>query len=106
MKKEPILIIFLTKGGNKYCKDIDRQKFYDLMNSVKLAFEYDNRISKFFCEIIPEVNWIEIHKERNDQLDVPFIEYNIDGVSHHILEIKRHHKVIWSILDQYAKIEK
>ena len=102
MKKEAIILKW-NKNGKEFSKQIDREKFFNLMCSVKSAFEHDNQVSKFFCEIIPEVEWIKIYKDRNEQIDIPFIEYEVPGQDHHFLEILRHHRIVWSILEGYMK---
>ena len=101
MNKETIDLKWVSKG-KEYTKEINRKDFYELMNSLKNAFFYDNQVSKFFCEIIPEVDSIFISKDRNEERDIPFIEYEIDGKMD-VLEILRHHKIVWSILDGYTK---
>ena len=99
--KEKIILKWI-KGSKERFREIDRQSFYDLMNSIKVAFQDDNRVSSFFCDIIPRVEWIKINKDNNESRDIPFIEYGIDDETH-ILEIRRYHKIIWSILEGYTK---
>ena len=100
--KEGAIVLKWIKNDKEYFKEIDRKKLFDLMNSIKSAFEHDNQISDFFCGIIPDVTWIRINKDRNEQLDIPFIEYEISG-EQKTLDILRHHRIVWAILDGYTK---
>lgn len=101
MKNEEI--IFIWKGnGKEHIKEIERQEFYELMESIKKSFSDDNEISSKLVEIIPKLVSITINKDRNSQKDIPFISCECDDGSQ-VIEIKRYHKIIWAILDKYCE---
>ncbi len=96
-------IIFIWKENGKECiKEIERKEFYNLMDSIKKSFSDDNEISSKLVEIIPNLVSITIDKERNIQLEVPFIVCNF-GDATKIIEIKRYHKIIWAIFNKYCE---
>ena len=103
MKKEPIIFEWYDKGENKKkIKEVDRKEFFDIMYSIKKGFPNDNQVSTVLCDIIPDVSTIFIDKDRNQQIDVPFIYYDLNG-NQKVLEIIRYHKIIWSILNKYTE---
>lgn len=101
MRKDKIIFICKEKGNLK-TKEVDRQLLYDLMEAIKNSFSEDNEISKKLLSYIPELDEIQIDKERNNQLDVPYIICKIQNKSE-IVEIRRHHKIMWSILEKYMQ---
>jgi hypothetical protein len=103
MKTEPI--IFKCKAnGKKYQKEVNRQKFYGLINALKNGVSNnDNQISTILVGIIPEVDFIMINYDRNDDLQDPIISYQTGEDDEQVIEIKRCHKIIWSILNYYAQ---
>jgi hypothetical protein len=103
MKKNPIIIKCKT-NGEEYQKEIDREKFFNLINALKNGVSNnDNQISTILVGIIPEVDFIMINYDRNDDLQDPIISYKIGEDVEHVIEIKRHHKIIWDILNYYAQ---
>lgn len=101
MKNEKIVLEW-KEGKKLYKTEVDRKAIYDIMDSIRKGFWDDNQISTKFCEdIIPEADGIFIDKDRNNQIDVPFIEYRI-GNLRYVLTIIRYHKIIWSILNRYC----
>ena len=101
MKEVPIILNW-TKDGKQQTKEIDRKNFFDIMNSVRKGFEGDNQISNLLCTRIPEITAISINQDRNSQMDVPFIQIEIDGKIE-VIDIIRYLKIIWAILDGYCK---
>ena len=102
MKKDPIVFEF-RENQKTNLKEVDREDFFDIMYSIQKGFSGDNEISTFLCkEVIPDCTSILIDKDRNNQLDRPFIQYKI-GDEVKVKEIIRYHKIIWSILDRYCK---
>lgn len=102
MKKESIIFEWKEKGKN-YIKEIERQDFYNIFDSIRKGFSHDNEISTNLCEnIIPYASKIFINKDRNNQINAPFIQYEIDEKTE-ILSIIRYHKIVWSILDGFCK---
>ena len=99
--KDTFTIELVAKEGN-VSKDVNRQSFLALMESIKMQFIYNNEFSKKFITIIPQVEEIKINNIRNSQLDVPFIQYVING-KEAILRIPRNHKIIWGILFECCK---
>jgi len=92
------------KDKKDYEKGIDRASFYAVMDGIRKGFSDDNEISSFFCDnIIGQVDKIFIDKDRIEQIDEPFIQYEI-GNEKRILKIIRYHKIIWAILDGYCKM--
>ena len=101
MKKEPIVFEWSEKEV-KHSKEIDRQNFLELMESVRKVWDGNNEISTQLVEIIPELTSILINKDRNDQKDIPSIHCVSENGEKEI-EIIRHHKIIWSMLDSLCK---
>jgi hypothetical protein len=102
MKKNPI-IIKCKENGMEYQKEIDREKFFNLISALKNGVSNnDNQISTILVGIIPEVDIIMINRDRNDDLQDPIICCQT-GKKEEVVEIKRHHKIIWEILNYYAK---
>lgn len=101
MKKEPIILEWTQKGkSNK--KEINRQELLNLMESIKKAFSDDNQLSSILVELIPNLVLISINKDRNEQKDVPSIHCVCEKGEKEI-DIKRYHKIIWSILNHYCE---
>ena len=101
MKKEKIKLKWVI-NGYRHEKEVGRQEFYDIMNGIRKGFSGNNEISTFLCEIIPYVSTILIDHDRNNQMENPFIMFEIDN-KYEMLSIIRHHKIIWSILDGYCE---
>lgn len=113
MKKENIILIW-KENGRKYQKEIERQKFYNLMSSIKDAFA-ENDISAQLTELVPNLVSITIDKDRNAEKDVPAIycqyedkagEDDIRQEDTRYIAIKRYHKIMWGILDKLCEEEK
>ena len=102
MKNEPIILKWREKGED-YEKEINRQELFNIMDSIRKGFSDDNAISTAFCESIPDVVTIFINKDRNAEIDTPFIFFECEERKK-ALDIIRYHKVIWSIIDRYTKI--
>lgn len=98
---EPIIAKSIKKG-KLYKTEVDREKFLKIMESIRDGFQEDNEISTIFCKIIPEISEILINEDRNKNLDVPFVTYEIGGEKK-VLKIIRHHKIIWAILNVYCE---
>ena len=101
MKKETINLQWIEKE-KRYEKEISRQDIIDIMKSLKNGFDENNEISKKMCEVLPTTVSIMINKDRNEQLDVPMISLKV-GENTYVLEIRRNHKIIWGILNEYCK---
>lgn len=52
--------------------------------------------------MIPNLISILINKDRNEQKDVPSIYCKGENYEK-VIDIKRYHKIIWWILNQYCK---
>lgn len=101
MREEHIKLEWI-KDGKSHEREVDRKQFYDIMNGIRKGFEEDNRISTFFCDYIADLWTIHINMDRNNEIDTPFVVCKIkDKVV--MLNIIRHHKIIWSILEGYCK---
>ena len=101
MRKDDLELNWLSKGKG-YVKEVDRQAMYDVMDSIAKAFGHDNEISTVLCKVIPDADWIFIDKDLNETKDIPFINCKVNGEVK-VIEIIRHHKIIWSILNGYTK---
>ena len=101
MKKETINLQWIEKE-KRYEKEISRQDIIDIMKSLKNGFDENNEISKKLCEILPNTVSITLNKDRNEQLDIPMISLKV-GENTYVLEIRRNHKIIWGILNEYCK---
>ena len=93
------------ENQKNYKKEIDRMKFYGVMNGIRNGFTDDNEVSTYFCKIIiPYADSIFIDKDRNAQLEVPFIQYTV-GTVIKTIDIIRYHKIIWAILNRYCQMD-
>ena len=101
MKKETINLQWIEKE-KMYEREISRQYIIDIMKSLKNGFDENNEISKKMCEVLPKTVSIMINKDRNEQLDIPMISLKV-GENTYVLEIRRNHKIIWGILNEYCK---
>ena len=99
MKKE--LNLEWRKNGKEKTKAIDREKFLNLMDSVKAYYQYDNEFSTKIAKIIPDIEVLRIDFDVNATKEDPFIIYYYvsDPTRGNTLTIKRRHKVVWSILE-------
>lgn len=103
MREEPIIFIWKTEG-QEYSKKVDRELFYNLMKSIKTTFWDDNEISKKLLRYIPDLETINIDKDRNSQIDIPFIACKMKNKKEDIIvPIRKRHEIIWSILNKYTK---
>ena len=101
---EEFITMIWTENNITHIRNYKRQKIYDIMFGIKSGFDNDNRISTIFCEdIIPNTTEIVINKDRNKDMDYPFVQYKIDGEVQ-ILKISRYHKIIWTILDKLCTV--
>ena len=105
MKKTTINFRWLEKGI-RYHKELKRDEVYAVFEGLVKGYAScdNNEISKKLILIIPEVEEIFINKDYNATQDVPFIVYYMDGGEVHILKIKNHHKIVWTILNEYCKL--
>lgn len=101
MRNEPIILNW-KEAGKEHKKTIDRHQMSELMIAIKNGFDDDNEISSIMVEIIPELVSIRIDKDRNEQLEVPIIVCYLQDNEEKVINIKRHHKIIWSILNKYC----
>ena len=101
MKKETINLQWIEKE-KMYEREISRKYIIDIMKSLKNGFDENNEISKKMCEVLPKTVSIMINKDRNEQLDIPMISLKV-GENTYVLEIRRNHKIIWGILNEYCK---
>ena len=99
MMKSTFAIELIWNKERVSSREIDRDNFMRLMESIKDTFVTNNEISKKFVEIIPNVEKIIIDNDRNRDLDVPFVTCKLDGKDKHI-RIPRSHRVIWEILNE------
>ncbi len=104
MKKTTITFSWIEKSM-RYQKQLRRDEVYAIFDGLVKGYASsdNNEISKKLIEIIPEVDEIVINKDHNETQDVPFIVYYMDGGEVHILKIKNHHKIVWTILNEYCK---
>lgn len=100
---DSILLEWVEKNQT-HQKQINRQDFYDIMNSIRKGFYDDNEISTIFVGIIPDLVFLSINKDRNSQKEDPFV-YCKTTKEEKTITIKRYHKIIWSILDRYTQEE-
>ena len=100
--KEKDIILKWRRKGREHSKEVNRQEFLNLMNNVKLFYSEDSQFSVFFCRIIPNIDYIWVDMDRNDEFKIPFIEYELDE-RRYIVEIPRKHKMIWLIIEEYTK---
>lgn len=100
---EKILIIW-KENGKLNEKEVDRQKMFDIFNSLVNGFDTDNQISKKLIELIPIANGIIIDKDINSTQDVPFITVHTPKEVK-VIKIIRYHKIVWSILNKYCTEE-
>ena len=102
MRAEPIILKW-TEKGKEHIKEINRKEFFDLMRSIKNAFSDDNEISSIFVEIIPNLDLIIINKDRNEDVEIPYVYYKQKSEPQKEIRIRRnYHKIIWSILDYFC----
>lgn len=85
-------------------KELKRDELYAIFTGLVEGYASvdNNQISKKLVEIIPEVDRIFINADHNATQDVPFIVYYINGECE-ILKIKRCHKIVWTIFDEYCQ---
>lgn len=103
MQRKKIDFVWI-ENGERHEKKIDREKLFETMDGIRKGFSDDNQISSKFCELIPEMISISINKDQNANKDVPMVFCEMVGETQdEIIEIIRHHKIIWSILDYYCK---
>ena len=104
MKNTTITFSWIEKGL-RYHKELKRDEVYAVFEGLVKGYASsdNNEISKKLIEIIPEVEEIFINKDYNATQDVPFIVYYMDGDDIHILKIRNHHKIVWTILNEYCK---
>lgn len=96
-------IMFICKEkGKEYENEVDREIFKDLMEAVKASFDWDNEISTKILEYIPNLECIEIDRDRNAQRDVPFIICTMQNNKKEMVEIRKCHEIMWSILNKYT----
>ncbi|MCI8411683.1 MAG: hypothetical protein HFJ40_04505 [Clostridia bacterium] len=93
------------ENEEKYEKDISREDIINIMQSLKNGFDENNEISKKMCEVLPKTVSILIDKDRNEQVDIPTIavKYEKDN-DKHMIGIRRCHKIIWGIFNEYCKL--
>ena len=102
MLEQKIMMIW-RENGEKHEKQISRKNLLELMDSIKENFYWDNEISTILVKMIPQIVSIEIDKDRNNEKDVPFIYCKLDNNEGKLIEIIRHHKIIWSILNKLCE---
>lgn len=103
MSKEKILFIWKQKG-KEYKNEVDRELFKNLMEAIKASFDWDNEVSSKLLSYIPNLECIEIDKDRNQQRDVPFIVCKMHNNTKEMLEIRNCHEIMWSILNKYTTL--
>ena len=100
MKK--VIVVKWIEDWQKHVKEIDRQEMLDKFRKLAEEYQDNNEISLKLIKIIPTAQWILIQKDHNNTQEVPSISYKINEVVGS-LKILRHHKIVWSILDDYCQ---
>ena len=80
---------------------ITREKFYNLMYSIKDNYVENNQISTRFVDLIPYAGEIIVYEDRNSELDNPFVVFRMFTGESISLYIPRYHKIIWGILNEF-----
>ena len=83
---------------------ISKKRIIEVFKNIAARFEEmdDNEISKKILELLPEARSILINDDINKDKDVPFIVVQMANREKKIIEIKRRHKIVWSILESYC----
>lgn len=89
--------------GKEYFKEVKTKEFLELMEGLRKAFDTDNEITTQLVRIIPKLVSIQINKDRNEEKDVPCIHCTTEDAKNITIDIRRHHKIVWTILDRYTE---
>lgn len=102
--KDYTIIFSWKKNQEVHQKELERNEVYAVFDGLVKGYASvdNNQISKKLVRIIPEVDKIFINADHNGTQDVPYIVYYING-ERKILKIKRCHKIVWTIFDEYCK---
>lgn len=92
------------KNGSWHHKEVDREKFMDIMKSIKNGFDGNNEISAKLCSF-DNIEVIEINFDRNmDNPEQPKIIV-CTPETQEAITIINFHKIIWAILNGYCVTE-
>jgi len=104
--KQNIIVLQWKEKGKEFTRNISKEELINLMISIKTVFYSDNEISSIMVNTLPKVNRIEINKDRNEQLDMPFICCICDDGEKELVKINRaHHSIIWGIFNKLCREE-
>ena len=98
------IIFKRIKNYKMSCNKISKNRLMEVFKNIVIRFEEmgDNEISKKILELLPEAKSILINDDINKDKDVPFIVVQMKNREKHIIEIKRRHKIVWSLLESYC----
>lgn len=103
MKAADIKLVWV-QNNSRGEKLINRQRFIDIMASIKAGFDDNNEVSTELCELAEDVVEIRINKDRNDEMDTPFIICLNEEGKTQMYKISRRHRIMWEILNGYCRI--
>ena len=103
MRDDKYISITVARGEIGIMHLINRENFWELMNSIKKNYVNNNEISSQLVELIPNTMGVEIYEDRNKEVDVPFIVVETFDGEKIIVKIPRKHKIIWGILEEFVK---
>lgn len=91
------IIIQCVQKQRVYRGELSKPLFYRIMAGLKDGFSSTNRaeISTFFVNN-PDIEYIEINLDVNEQKDDPFIVFRNKNQGINTITIKRCHKIIWA----------
>lgn len=103
--KQNIITLKWKENGKENQKEIDKDVLIGYMDSTKKLFYNDNKISSILVELLPGVVSIVIDKDRNEQMDMPFICLIFEDGNTKGIDIHRHyHSMIWEFFNKLCRV--
>lgn len=103
--EQNIIILKWKDKGCDYKKEIEKDLLINYMESTRKLFYNDNKISTILVEWLPGVVSIIIDKDRNEQIDMPFICLELEDGKKKCIDIHRHyHSMIWEFFNKLCRL--
>ena len=101
--ENPIVLTWREENGDWKVKLVDREKFVNLISSIRDGCTDNNVVSTKLSEILPEMVMIRIDKKRNaENPESPMIEcFTHEKVK--MIKIPNIHTIMWGIFNEYTK---